>query len=269
MSSAEAGRDLGNGSFFLSVMVSRRTTVASRTLAEQLRPVVHVHNIVRGGELPRFDVERARARLRSGRTAYDAERVIEDAGDLGAAFAQTARAFERSGIASSPTIAALDRVAADPTALVLSWANAESIPVDPALRLARQIAAIVGNAVLSRASADVTAGVSLAGWKWPRCPCCGASPDLALASDSRRTLVCWRCDTMWRTQDRGCLGCGESTPPTIARVRSPYLGYELAICNSCGRYLKERRGAPSHELLVERTLVATLDEAAQQRGLRA
>jgi hypothetical protein len=58
-------------------------------------------------------------------------------------------------------------------------------------------------------------------------------------------------------------------PPTLARVPSPYLGYQLAICNACGRYIKERRGALTHELFVERMLVAGLDEAAQQRGLRA
>ena len=52
-------------------------------------------------------------------------------------------------------------------------------------------------------------------------------------------------------------------------VNSYYLGYDLAICNACGRYLKERGGALRHELIVERTLVATLDEAAQLRGLRA
>ena len=73
---------------------------------------------------------------------------------------------------------------------------------------------------------------------------------------------------MWRTEDRGCLSCGADTPPTLVRIPSPYLGYELAICNACGRYLKERRGGLTHELFVERALTAGLDEAAQQRGLR-
>ncbi|MGH9889294.1 MAG: formate dehydrogenase accessory protein FdhE [bacterium] len=201
--------------------------------------------------------------------AFDAALVLEEAGELGSAFERTVEAFERTGIASSLSIATLKRMAVNPTTLVLAWANAESPPVDAALRLARSVAGVIGNAILSRAATDVTSGLSLSAWKWPQCPCCGASPDLALASDTRRTLVCWRCDTMWRTEDRGCLGCGASGAPTIARVPSPYLGYELAICNSCGRYLKERRGSPSHELLVERTLTASLDEAAQERGLRA
>ena len=252
------------------MMVSpRRATVASRTLAEQLRPVVQVHRVVRDGDYARFDLERARARLRNGRVAFDANDVLEDAGDLAPAFERTAEAFERTGIASSLRVTALQRVSLDVTALVLAWANAESPPVDATIRLARTIAGVVGNAILSRAANDITSAISLAGWKWPQCPCCGASPDLALATDTRRTLVCWRCDTMWRTEDRGCLGCGADTAPTIARVPSPYLGYELAICNSCGRYLKERRGSLTHDLIVERTLIAGLDEAAQQRGLRA
>jgi hypothetical protein len=251
-------------------MVStRRPTVASRTLAEQLRPVIHVHGAVRENGYAQFDIERARTRLRSGRIAFDAATLIEDAGDLNAAFKRTSQAFERTGIASTPEVGALQRRVVDATTVVLAWANAESIPLDPTMRLARSIGAIVGNAILSRAATDVTTGVSLNAWKWPQCPCCGASPDLALATDARRMLVCWRCDTMWRVESRGCLGCGATGEPTIARVTSPYLGYELAICNSCGRYLKERRGGLNHELLVERTLIAGLDEAAQLRGLRA
>lgn len=251
-------------------MVStRRTTVASRTLAEQLRPVVHAHSVVRGAGHAQFDVERARARVRAGRVAFEAAVILEQAGALTAAFDRTAEAFERTGIASTTSVVALHRATFEPTALVLAWANGESMPRDPTLRLARTIAGIVGNAILSRAAADVASGVSLTAWRGTQCPCCGASPDLALATDTKRTLVCWRCDTMWRTDDRGCLGCGASGAPTIARVPSPYLGYELAICNSCGRYLKERRGSLTHELIVERTLTAGLDEAAQLRGLRA
>jgi hypothetical protein len=238
-------------------------------LADQLRPVVDVHSAVRGTAYARFDVERARTRIRSGRIAFDPAAMLESAGDLTQAFERTADAFERTGMASTIRVAAVKRAALDPTRLVLAWANAESRPTDGTMRLARSIAAVVGNAVLSRAAADVTTDFSLSTWKWPQCPCCGASPDLALATETKRTLVCWRCDTMWRTEDRGCLGCGENTAPTMARVSSPYLGYELAICNSCGRYLKERRGSLTHDLLVERTLIAGLDEAAQQRGLRA
>jgi formate dehydrogenase maturation protein FdhE len=141
------------------------------------------------------------------------------------------------------------------------------MPRNPAMRLARNVAAVVGNAVLTRAASDVANGFSFAAWKRSLCPCCGASPDLALSTDKRRSLVCWRCDTIWRTNQLGCLGCGATAAPTLVRIPSPY-GYQLAICNSCGRYLKERRGAPAHALLVERALTAGLDEAAELRGLR-
>lgn len=251
-------------------MVStRRATVASRTLADQLRPIVHVQTAVRAGDYARVDVEHARARIRSGRIAFDANRILADAGDLAPAFERTVEAFHQTGIAVTPRVAALQKTTIDATEQVLAWANIESPPRDPAMRLARRVAGILGNAILSRAAADTTTGISLIPWKRPQCPCCGASPDLALATDTRRTLVCWRCDTRWRTDERGCLGCGANGSPAIARVPSPYLGYELAICNSCGRYLKERRGALTHELVVERALIAGLDEAAQLRGLRA
>jgi formate dehydrogenase maturation protein FdhE len=230
---------------------------------------VSIHDAVRQRGHTTLDLEQARARIRAGRAAFDTNTLLRDAGDLTRAFNRTAAAFERSGLTANAQLEGLRQTSVDPTALMLSWANGESLPRDPSKRLARTVAGVVGNAILARASADVTEGISLTAWKRVLCPCCGASPDLALATDKRRTLVCWRCDTMWRTEQRGCLGCGADTSPTLARVPSPYLGYELAICNSCGRYLKERRGAPAHALIVERPLTAGLDEAAQQRGLRA
>jgi hypothetical protein len=247
----------------------RRPTAASRTLAEQFTPIVSINDLMRQRGHASVDVEQARARIRAGRAAFDSTVVLRSAGDLKRAFDRTAAAFERTGIASTTELVALRSRELDPMRLVVSWSNGESMPRDATLRLARHVAAVVGNAVLSRASSDVTEKFSLASWKRLQCPCCGASPDLALTTDRRRTLVCWRCDTMWRTEQRGCLGCGADAPPTLARVPSPALGYDLAICNNCGRYLKERRGAPSHSLLVERALTAGLDEAAQQRGLRA
>ena len=248
---------------------TRRTSSASRTLAEQLQPIVQVHELVRAEARAHVDVERARARIASGRHGFDVAPVIRAAGDLRTAFERTAAAFESTGIASTVHAPALQRQSSDAGALVLAWANSESTPRDPAVRLARTVAGVVGNAVLARASDDVSDGFSFAAWTRTHCPCCGASPDLAMSTNAKRTLVCWRCDTQWRTTHRGCLGCGAHGPPDLARVSSPYLGYELAICNACGRYLKERRGSLTHELIVERTLTAGLDEAAQQRGLRA
>jgi formate dehydrogenase maturation protein FdhE len=248
---------------------TRRPSAASNSLAEQFRPLVFAHEAVRQRGHARVDVASARARVRAGRSAFDAATVLRESSDLKRSFDRTSAAFERSGIATTPQLAALREHEFELSEVVQSWANGDSLPRGAAARLARSVAGVVGNAVLSRAAAEVVTGFSLAGWKRLSCPCCGASPDLALATDHRRTLVCWRCDTMWRTETRGCLGCGADTAPTLARVRSPALGYELTICNSCGRYIKERRGAPAHALLVERALTAGLDEAAQQRGLRA
>lgn len=253
----------------MSLKSAKRPTTAGTSLAEQYRPLVSLHDALRQRALASLDVAQARARIRAGRPGFDPASLIEESGDLGRAFARTAATLERTGVASTTELNVMRARELDPRALVLSWVNGESMPRNPPLRLARSVAAILGNAILSRASTDVTDGFSLSSWKRGQCPCCGASPDLALATETRRTLVCWRCDTMWRTDVRGCLGCGADSAPTLARVPSPVPGYELAICNSCGRYLKERRGAPRNALLVERALTAGLDEAAEQRGLRA
>jgi formate dehydrogenase maturation protein FdhE len=238
-------------------------------LAEQLQPVVDVHRAIHEHGYGSTDVERAQQRIRSGRTGFDAWALIEETGDLSMAFAQMATAFERAGLASASSISAMDGGRVDPMASTLSWTNAESAPVDSALRLARRVAAVVGNAVLSRVARDVMHDLLPLAWRRPLCPCCGAGPDLAFQTEARRYLVCWRCDTTWRTDDRGCLGCGETSAPALVRIPSPYLGYELAICNACGRYLKERRGGLTHAAIVERTLTAALDDAAQLRGLRS
>jgi hypothetical protein len=247
---------------------TRRPSHPSKSLADQFRPIVTLHRSFRERGTVKVDIEAAHARIRAGRAAFDSTAVLSAAGDLTKHFHRTVIAFERVGIASTSQADALQKADIDPTTLIVNWAHTDSIPRSSHLRLVRQVAGIVGNALLVRASEEVSKGISFAGWKRSTCPCCGASPDMALTTDRRRTLVCWRCDTMWRTEKRGCLSCGAHDAPTLARVASPY-GYELAICNSCGRYLKERAGAPRHSLIVERALTAGLDEAAQLRGLRA
>jgi hypothetical protein len=249
------------------LLSTRRSTSASKSLAEQFQPIVTIHETLRERAHVELDVAAARERIRSGRPGFDAAMLLSNAGDLSRPFHRAAAAFERIGIASTTQLAALRRESLDTTALVASWANGESLPRNPALRLARSVAAIIGNAVLSRAATAVGERFSFAAWKRPLCPCCGASPDLALSTDRRRSLICWRCNTMWRTSRLGCLGCGADSSPTLVRIASPY-GYELAICHACGRYLKERRGAPTQSLIVERALTASLDEAAELRGLR-
>lgn len=248
---------------------SRRPTAASRTVAEQLAPVVRTYGALRADATPRIDVEATRARIASGRVAFDPEVVLANVGDLTAGFWQAVGALEHAGSASSVHVEALHRLDVDANELARSWSKSESTRSDPVSKLARQAAGLIGSAVLSRAAAEITTDFSLTGWTRSQCPCCGASPDMVVSAESRRTFVCWRCETMWRTDERGCLGCGASEPPTLARIRSVYLGYDLAICHACGRYLKERGGSLRHDLIVERTIVATLDEAAQLRGLRA
>jgi hypothetical protein len=237
-------------------------------LAEQFGHLVAAHESVMQRRYATIDVAAARARIRAGRHAFDVSTVLRTVGDLTKPFGRVAAAFERTGVESSARITDFRSRPVNPSALMLSWASGDSLPRDPALRFARQVAAVVGNAVLAGAAEDVAKGISLAGWKRAQCPCCGAVPDLVIITDKRRAFGCWRCDTTWRTEHRGCLGCGEDTAPTVVRVASPTLGYELAVCNSCGRYTKERHGLPMHGLLVERALSAGLDEAAQQRGLR-
>jgi FdhE protein len=131
--------------------------------------------------------------------------------------------------------------------------------------------ALVAGGVLERASAAVSGGETLAGTA--ACPCCGGPPEFALVERATgqppaRRLICARCDAAWAVERAGCVGCGETEPPTLARVPSPALGYDLAICNACGRYLKERTADAPVDLVVERVLTAELDAAAEHRGLR-
>jgi hypothetical protein len=72
----------------------------------------------------------------------------------------------------------------------------------------------------------------------------------------------------WRARRAGCLGCEEELAPAIARISNPELGYDLVMCNSCGRFLKERPRRGLESLVVERALTLELEMAAEQRGLR-
>lgn len=255
-----------------SSLSKRRPTSTNQTLdtlADQLAPVLRVQSAVRDRAHASVDVSAARARIRAGRPAFDATSMLLSAGDLSAAYRRARSALEDTGLVSPTRAGELHGRSIDAGEMLHAWAVGDFMPIGGSTAPARTVAAVVGNAVLGRAAADVTKSFSLAAWKRPHCPCCGASPDLALVTPRTRTLVCWRCDTRWRIESHGCLGCGATDAPSIARVQSPYRAYELTICNACGRYIKQRRGAPAHPLLVERTLTASLDEAARRRGLRA
>lgn len=251
-----------------SSVSTRSRDAVSRTIAEQLAPLLRVHEQLRRRPWPTPDLPRARRRLAAGRPAFDPATALRAAGDLASAFRDTAQAFDSCGIASTNSVAALRPSKTEVTRLVTSWANSDARSAAGSGRLARQIAGLVGNAVLHRVAEDVRDAIPLAGWAHPACPCCGSAPDIATINGDARTLLCSRCDTPWRAPAPGCLSCGANGSPAIARIASTYLGYELAICHACGRYIKERRGSLRFQPLVERALAAGLDDAAQTRGLR-
>ena len=85
----------------------RRPTAASRTLAEQFKPIVSIHDALRQRGHASVDVVQARARIRAGRAAFESTTVLRSAGDLKRAFDRTAAAFERTGIASTSELGAL------------------------------------------------------------------------------------------------------------------------------------------------------------------
>jgi hypothetical protein len=250
---------------------------ASRLLrdavAEQVAPLRAERAALVRGARPALDVARARARLRAGAVAYDALDVVAESGDLSVPFVRAVLALERSGLATAEeAVAAIDRRFAVPSIVAL-WLSGAPTPSDPARALARRAAVLVAGAILERASADVCAGEApLSG---ASCPCCDGPPEFALVGGPAggegavRWLRCARCDAAWPREQTGCVSCGQTEPPTIARIASPALGYVLAICNACGRYVKERPAdeAPV-DLVVERALTAQLDAAAEARGLR-
>jgi len=152
---------------------------------------VRLHESIRKHGYARIDIERARARIVAGRTGFDADAVLRAATDLARAFSRTAAAFERTGLEATPRVMALYAMHVDAVTQVLAWANNESAPERPnheartenceRCRQRRAVARCIRRHV----------PVSLCPpWKWPQCPCCGASPDLSLTSDQPRASSC-------------------------------------------------------------------------------
>ncbi len=253
-----------------SPVAARSRQALSRTIADQLHPLLELQREIRGSWPLDIDVPRARARLARGVNAFDPAAAIRGAGDLALSFARALVACELAGYAASSDVAAIRRKKPPVTALVLSWISGESTPSHPTKRLARRAAQVIGSAVLGRAADIVLANTALDSWRRTPCPCCGGVPDLALTEGrGGRSVICARCDTRWTIESAGCLACGASDDGEIVRIRSPYLGYTLLVCNECGAYLKERMGSAACLPLVERVLTAQLDEAARSRGLRS
>lgn len=239
------------------------------TTTEQFAPVLRVHaDLLREGS-PVVDATAARRRIAAGRVAFDGLRVVRSCGDLTSRFVRVLDAFEVAGFVSNADRRTLLDKGLDVDDLVCGWFSGDRTPDDPRRRVARQVAIVIGNALLRGAMERVGAPPAWDSWTRVVCPCCGGAPDIALLERAQRTLICARCDAQWRAPRDGCLACDATeSPMEIARISNPALGYDLMMCNSCGRFLKERPRRGLASLLVERALTAELDLAAEQRGLR-
>ena len=246
-----------------------RTGNVRSTMAEQLAPVLRAHAELMRGFTPIVDVAAARSRVKNGQIAYDALPVLRSVGDLGAAFVRLLDAFEVAGLVSNDERRAVLAAGFEVDDLVCGWFMGDHVSRDPTRRVAQQVAFAVGNAILHLATSRVGRPILWSTWSRTVCPCCGSSPDLALTDGTLRTLVCAHCDAEWPAPRDTCLGCdAPATPLHIARIANAALGYDLLMCNDCGRFMKERSRRGTAPLLVERAITAELDHAAELRGLR-
>lgn len=253
----------------MSAISPPRPTTVRGTLAEQFEPVLRVHAELLEGCVPQVDADDAQRRIRNGQVGYDALRILGSCGDLLPRFVAVLDAFEVAGFVSNDDRCMLLDGELDVDDLVSGWFTGDRMPRDARRRVARQVAILVGNALLRAASARVGAASVWRGWTRTVCPCCGGAPDIALIErGAQRTLVCARCDVQWRARRTGCLGCDSESAPAIARIGNPELGYDLVMCNTCGRFLKERPRRGLESFIVERALTIELELAAEQRGLR-
>ena len=248
---------------------SGRTTSVRRSTADQLAPVLRVHADIQEQCAPAVDIVAAHRRIAGGQVAYDALGVVRSCGELPPLFARVLESFEVAGLVSNADRVALLDGDQDVDDLVCGWFRGDRAPAASRRRIARMGAIVIANSLLRAATARVGTSSLWAGWTRVICPACGGAPDIALVERGQRFLVCSCCDAQWRSPRSGCLGCDAVDSPTgIARIANPALGYDLMMCNSCGRFLKERPRRGLGSLLVERTITAELDVAAEQRGLR-
>jgi hypothetical protein len=231
--------------------------------------VLRVHDELVAEAQPGVDGDEARRRIGNGQVGYDALRALASCGALLPRYSRVLDAFEVAGLVSNEDRRIMLDREPDVDDLVSGWFTGDRTPRDSRRRVARQAAIVVGNALLRAATTRIGAPSLWRAWGRSVCPCCGGSPDIVLTErGAQRTLVCARCDAQWRTKRTGCLGCDEESEAAIARISNPELGYDLVMCNACGRFIKERPRRGSESFLVERALTTELDLAAEQRGLR-
>jgi hypothetical protein len=250
------------------VTPTRAAARESARYTDELSPLVRLHSELGRFRLSAAQLKRARANIGNGRVAFDPNEVLRSARDLDANLGRMATAFEMCGMASPRELESFRKGYAIAQPLLKAWLVGERGSSDAGRRLALRAAALVGNAILRAAAAQASKGANFSEWKRTNCPCCGGPPDLAVRTDTRRTLICARCDTRWLAPTIGCLGCEATRAPTFVRVDALDLGYELLVCHACARYIKERRGDEMQMPIIERTLTVELDAAAERRGLR-
>jgi hypothetical protein len=246
----------------------RSDSAVRLAVTEQVAPLVRFDAGLAARWTVRVDPGEARARIARGRVAYDAAEVVAGAGPLVVPYVRATAALERAGLATDEEAASARERRVYLPGLIRAWLAAEPMPRERERAVARRAAGMVASSILRGASAVVARDGPLPAWERSICPCCGSAPDFSLRTADGRTLLCARCDTRWTTAARGCLGCGEREPPVVARVQSDAIGYSLAICHACGRYVKEPQGDAPLVPLVERVLTYQLDAAAEARGLR-
>jgi formate dehydrogenase maturation protein FdhE len=240
-----------------------------RLIAEQIAPVARLRADLLSRWTPVVDAAAAEQRVRSGLPALEPAAVIDAARGRTTAYIRACDALEQAALAtlaeSRGASARRDRLADHLDA----WLRGDRLPRAGADRASRVAASFVGSCILEAARRALPGDLPLDRWIRGCCPHCGGQPDLAIAAaNGGRVLLCARCNGAWRSAASGCLGCGESRSPILARIPSP-IGYRLAICNACGRYVKERDDGPEEiDPFLERALTSQLDAAAEARGLR-
>ena len=238
-------------------------------VAEQVTPLSALHVELARRWHPSFDVAAARARLLAGRVAYQPARVIASVGSLVVPYTRAIAALQRAGFAAETEAEGARERRGQIAQLLAEWLSCEPTPRERVRAVARRAAVLVASSILRRASTELHRGPPLDGWAGSVCPCCGGPAEFRVREPAGSSmLICWRCDISWRTRSVGCLGCGATGAPAVARIESPALGYLLLVCHPCGRYLKEPAAPALIEPLVERALTAQLDAAAEARGLR-